>query len=530
MWLKNYKAKAFHALLYGNDKLRYILAFCVLVLLGLSAPRELLADTDIVKPESMMIILDYQGEGQLPNLKTRRKHRKKTSNTTKSVDGWQRNCELFGRLMEVGRGPYHYGFASSVSCVKGSASSYSVLKGDSPWALVIKEESEQLWSIKLFYRDNKEPTVDLKIDAYAKPDVLLGVGAFAKNLALYIMDRLVHPIYFSPEEVSSGKVAFKAENVNLPKPSANIKLFSLRLLKSGVYQFHLVGTGAYKEEDKRAFWVLDIGADTKNMPIWAQVEEGKCQKIDEAGNGMLEAQTELGLDGEALKNFMRRTIPGGFVGTRYGVSLIKDKELLQKMRSYSLLLEIRGGLFAGLRSYWDLIPEVKTKDQGVEESLRISRLSAGWGYDFDLPAVFDTIGFVLKVGATDVDGKVIIATDDTTFLTTPLRMKNALNLGLEVGLEKDFEDTLLRLWAASDLSGVVNISKTGQARSLRAGADLYRKVFDFSNKYSFGILAFTHFEKLSFELAKDQEVANVAAFEGISYNIVFAGLGVTMNW
>lgn len=216
--------------------------------------------------------------------------------------------------------------------------------------------------------------------------------------------------------------------------------------------------------------------------------------------------------------------------------MTKSDPLLSKSTFVGILAEVRAGPLNGLRWYWDFAPKVTTVENNENLSFAWSRATLGWSFGFNYNTFIDKMDITPKIGAMSLDASIGIPSPVSGQITDTARFRqaNVLNLGIEAGIESHWPWILTRLWAATDISGFVNIDEETTVKSLRGGADAYFDLFKVSNEYKVVLLMFSTFEKVSLlrkRVPNEEEIGNTGGkLAGLSYQVVFAGLGLTVSW
>ena len=190
------------------------------------------------------------------------------------------------------------------------------------------------------------------------------------------------------------------------------------------------------------------------------------------------------------------------------------------------------------RQYWDFSPKTSVMSGDKELYFEWSRPTFGWsiGFDFET-AIISRFDIVPKAGWMNLDANVGIESSagDGSIVTENFVIEKELAIGLEIGIEKQTNWFLLRLWGAADGAGFFNqLAGEGAVSSLRGGIDSYFDLFDIGKTFEASLLLFTSGEQIALS-RKPQEDPELAAqtginVDGISYTLGFVGMGVTLTW
>ena len=221
---------------------------------------------------------------------------------------------------------------------------------------------------------------------------------------------------------------------------------------------------------------------------------------------------------------------GGYAGIRYGHSLSLDSSnpLLAEMRFFGLLAEIRQGFLSGFRFFLDGSADISAEVDGQPLSLRWQRMLVAYAFEFHAPSVVDFIHVIPKIGRYTLDGLLPLGRRaDASMIIHHFSVKKALSLGIEGDAELVSKDFTLRLWGASDFSGI-GIKAVESVSSERMGIDLFLKGPRF--KFFEAPLNIAYLIFMSNEVIKvkgrDIEVGDFT----VLYQVPYAGIGLTSQW
>lgn len=133
-----------------------------------------------------------------------------------------------------------------------------------------------------------------------------------------------------------------------------------------------------------------------------------------------------------------------------------------------------------------------------------------------------------KFGLMDLSAKIPFEINQG-IVPVRVRLKNAMNLGVELGMETASPWFLLRLWGAADVSGYVG--GFGSIKSLRTGADTYWDIYEISDRYKLSLLIFGFGEKLVLgKKGNNMETSAEVDLQSIDYLLGMVGMGLTLAW
>ncbi len=301
--------------------------------------------------------------------------------------------------------------------------------------------------------------------------------------------------------------------------------------------------GPAKKYHQKHLWAVKLA--TKDLKpgtyLWAQNAKGRGREEKPIGKSLDAALTRYGLSMDAVLGALIDTLASGYGGIRYGYSLASGDPLVSKSTMVSMFTEVRGGPVEGLRWYWDLSPKHEILYRGENLYFGWSRPTFGWSFGMDIPDfIISRIDAVPKIGWMSLEANLGIENKELdTFTTSPFLMKNALSVGIEIGIEEQTDWFLLRLWGASDGAGffsfLTNVPGAGAVSSIRGGIDTYWELFNLGQIFDVSLLVFAAGERISLSknataASEDGTVEASDAIEGLKYNLGFVGLGMTLKW
>ncbi|MBC7530209.1 MAG: hypothetical protein H7318_01445 [Oligoflexus sp.] len=276
--------------------------------------------------------------------------------------------------------------------------------------------------------------------------------------------------------------------------------------------------GLDHEERQSKYQAIVTGA-LEGKSAFSQSKESKIKKI------------------ERNKNFIDDNLLGSlgssYAGFRYGKSIAKSDSIITQVNMVSILAEIGGGPFAGLRGYYDLFPELRQGSGSDLEYFELRRASLGWAFSFELPPLisplFTTVNIQPKIGLLDLKSHFYATTLDGK-AGLDFNVKNIFDLALEIGVEKTSTWYRSRVWGSMSTANL-GISAKGAVtvKSLRGGIDLYFDLFQ-SGRWDVNLLTFVSLETL--DISKDSGAPDLMSPEiySVSSNLAFLGLGFTLSW
>lgn len=447
---------------------------------------------------------------------------------------WKKACPVLANAFMVRKNFNHHGIAKGFSCFFDGKHTGGAKSAKGDWTLKIQLKEDR-WLLGLYFRDQAEPEAELPFPNVPKALTALADRKVAKPLAMQMMDQLPAARYIEPKELKK-ELEYKLRKKEMtPAAPAVYDLFDLEYVSSiGMWVPRPLGKATLKKKKGPRRWDVTLNADADTSEgFWAQSDKGRGGESDKYKSSLNGALKKYGMDGDmfdSAKDALLDTFARGYVGFRYGYPITKGENLITKSSMVGILAEVRGGPLEGLRWYWDFAPETKEVVNGQEYSFTWSRPTLGWSFGLNMNWFINRIDLTPKIGLMDFDGKVRVTTA-TGDVPAQFRLKNSSNFGIEMGVESIAPWFLLRLWGASDVSGVLDLGGSGTVTSLRGGVDTYWDFYKVSDYFDLTVLVFMFGEKLSLTQDESETVANTnLKLEGISYNLAFFGAGLILTW
>lgn len=455
----------------------------------------------------------------------------------KSLDqaaAWKKTCSRLAKAFTVQQNFYKHGIAKKYSCYfEGKHTGGVNNKGD--WTLKVQPDEKE-WRLALFFRDQTEPEAEIKLPASPEMLTILSDPAVAKPLAMYLMDQLPVARYVEQKEISQA-LEYKQPKKKAKAPNAPpaYDLFELEYIASAnMWVPRPLGSATLKKDKGSNRWEVKLTSQDKvPQGFWAQSVNGRGGEGDKYKSSLNDGLKKYNLDTNLLdsaKDALLKTLAGGYVGFRYGHPITVGQDIISKSAMIGILVEVRGGPLEGLRWYWDFAPETIQVLDGQKYSVTWSRPSLGWSFGLNINWIIDRIDLTPKLGLMDFDGTVPVPTT-TGNVPAKFRLKNSSNIGFELGVETQAPGVLIRLWGASDASGVLDLGGTGRVTSLRGGVDTYWDAYKISSYFDLAVLVFMFGERLSLAKESDDAVGDTnLKLQGLSYNLAFFGAGLVLTW
>lgn len=446
-------------------------------------------------------------------------------------------CDNLGASLLIGKGVWGEGIFKSFFC----AASGKRGRTKPEWQLSVREGGGQTeFSLLRLARTGKRVVKipESKV-AVALPLASLKDARLTEVIAFDLLDALPFSRLIENPGTQSFSHAEKSD-IPLPEPPPSYEILAIGYLpEHRLWVPRMIGKAVVKTdaevengEKRRVTWQIEyfsnVGEVPRNMAIWAKKSTDRGAHHN-AITKVFEERSGSGAP-SLLDSFA-----SGYAGFRYGYPLVKGDPLLEKSQMVGIFTEIRSGPLDGLRWYWDFAPEVSTVEKGNKLEFTWSRATLGWSFGLDFKGLISKVDLVPKVGLMDLDATVGIpsAIAPQIIYLARFRQKNVLNLGLEVGIESSLPWFLLRFWGAKDVSGFVDVGGQTTVSSLRGGIDGYFDLFRFGH-YKLALLTFLAADRLSFEkkdVSNDEIVgATGGRLAGLTYDLLYAGVGLTVTW
>ena len=472
----------------------------------------------------------------------------KTGGTPKSdsyKDEFKSICRKIGNGLKVGGGLYGYGFAKSYACFDGSKMVFSN-GGDiktSPWLLELNDTSAKVEFV-LYYSFGEKEGERREIARTVLPPTENSIKILRKTsiMDLMLLDLIVQtPLMRSLDLVTEDQM-FKAHarlgggrKENMPPPPTTFKVVKVIVGPEGLLQPVMVGKAERKEESSGGSyqWRVKAGTALDRFNYYWVYDETERNATRNLVRKLLEQKlAPYGLAwGKAAAGFAN-AFAHGYIGARYGKSIMKGDPLYAKSAMTSMFLEWRGGPLEGARLYYDAAITTRVNRDGENYHISWNRPSLGWAFGYNLPGWLDRIDITPKIGRMHFDSRLPTASSFDPTITVPQSfvVKSATSLGLEVGLETHGFRNLTRLWGGCDFAGIGNADSE---TSYRGGLDTYLTLMDFDSS-DLSLLLFALGERIS--LTRKVSGQNVSAagtanqLKELSYNMGYVGAGLTISF
>ncbi len=508
-----------------------------------------------------------------------RKPSKNKAEQKKYDKSWKKTCDQLGKGLMINKGPWGFGAFSSYSCYNGSKRTGGQDK-TSPWSLIVTDGLKGA-SFRLVRDKSEVAKIDLPPSDFTLR--FFEDDEFVDLLALTLADSMPNgmavtkamikgsPPQFSARYFRKGKS--KKFKYDLPPPPAALTLYRLNWDPVGKgWQSEVVGEAKKvkevppaekgKKKSKPGEVIYETTPEVDEAlsagPLWAQSSDGPGQRQQELQGTLRDAQTRMDAAGESgqfaeflkgnvgnLVDNLLSTAASGYVGLRYGLQVLPAEgelgKILGKTSVFSLLAEVRGGPIAGLRYYYDKLPEEKAVLDGANgekfaASIAFSRHVLGYSFDFNPHFLVDRVTAAPKLGIWTFDAVLPVEQDETgkVVQTAPFRLGTTASLALEVGLELLSDWYTLRGWYAID-SGFSLLKTGGKVTSNRLGIDTYFTAGPvipiFGHPFRTALVGFYVYEAVSLEAGVPKDLApGEEAISGIEYSSGYAGGGVAISW
>jgi hypothetical protein len=250
------------------------------------------------------------------------------------------------------------------------------------------------------------------------------------------------------------------------------------------------------------------------------------------------------VDPDVIESQIRRLdveLPGGYVGLRYGLSMVLDDPLLAETSFYGLLVNIKQGFMEGFTFFYDSSPSVSITDPaGNENHINWGRFNIGYGFDVKLSDLkFDVTP---KLGVLNWDSRLSALTASGDWIPFDLKLDNAINVGVELGIELLIPLLSTRAWIGSDGAvGVFNQLTQSSVSSFRGGLDAYYTLgpifTDGIREYGVALLGFMFFDWVTISnpsnstvLVQTPDEDYDTNLEKLEYISTFMGVGISLTW
>ena len=458
--------------------------------------------------------------------------------------GWPVACDTLKSLFENPNGRFGHGPFSSVKCL-AKPTTLDRLTNKSPkpsWAMQVTD-NDKLSGIAIYFMGAEKPRLEAMQQATASEKFLEGLGnkKVASGLALILQDAL--PM-FSLVQLNGDERQLEVDSPLLPDPiPVEFTVYTLRFEKKGGYWApkpvgYITSENIGLSRDIRWKLTLHEGSFPGGQMLFAHNEQGRGSTRSATSDRLSGLLGRFGIN--ALIDGLMTALSQNLSGIRYGYPLPPNVDVVSKSKMLSLFTEVRAGALTGLRLYYDTAPKVTdvTAD-GEQVYFGWSSMEAGWAFNLNLPKwlspIANRIDLQPRAGMISLDTK-LVGTDELGLRwASQFKIDRATVYGLEIGLERDFiKKSLLRGWAGALYSwSALGITQT-QFLSIRSGVDFYWDLFDMGPLRFKGLL-FGSMENLSiqkkFTLPADNKKVDLSGeITGVTYQLMFCGLGVTIAW
>ena len=230
--------------------------------------------------------------------------------------------------------------------------------------------------------------------------------------------------------------------------------------------------------------------------------------------------------GQVVLDSLVDTLAAGYVGFRYGHPMVSGKEFISKAQMYGILGQVRSGPLAGLRIYFDLIPEVEEDIGGEKYKYGWNRTTLGWSFGYNLGFVFDRIDFTPKLGVWNIDAELPVSSGSNVFTKVPVKIDYGLAVGGEIGAEMVWSWAMFRLWGSSELGISLTGGSSSSVTSTRGGLDTWIEGPGIGGPFHVSFLLFSAYESVT--VKKDTTTENIPL--ELSFSQIYTGAGLSLSW
>ncbi len=466
-----------------------------------------------------------------------------TENTSKDpalAKNWKEFCDRLGRGLTINA--LTPGFLASYSCL--------------PLGVVDQPSKAPPWRIRII---EQKRFFEVEVSYFHKPEGYLKVrsynfrfeGSLLSNLKGEVLPVTVArmlaeglPVGWSYlHDASKKEIEFK---VGKDQPKLPKKILVYDLSYDSKRKIWIPAVRALLTQ--KSFKIADKNSRTETFEISQEYLplKDKQRYWLQNGEGLSKQQADyekaMGsqMKGLSLMSFLDRLIfdsfESNYAGFRYGKSFLIGESIVTEADLMTFLVEMRSGLFSGLRWYYDLSPEKRRGVDGEAEFFSMSRASLGWAFDFEMPApislLVSRVEVQPKFGLLDVKTKFSVVDEEGQGTSLNFDAKNVYDLAIELGIEKESYWFRSRLWTSfsAAMFGVSNPSKTSVISS-KAGLDAYWDFIEWGNSWDINILTFALGERLTLGqeatfLGEEEQLG----ISEVSFNLFFVGGGFTLSW
>lgn len=487
----------------------------------------------------------------------------------KFLKTWKAACTSLARGLTVGKGVWGSGVFKSHACILNKKRVAGVTSSTPVgWHLEVSEGRRTGLKMELYHGVGPKRVLEsaLELPANDRALIMLKNREAADLLALKLMDSLpmsrVIPVESGILSMSHSEKKVRKSPPPIAPPEYHIYALSFddetsRWLPTYVGRANLVKAPKLEPEIKDgktpkkkktppkepAAWVWDITLDgapvQEGQVYWAQDSRGRGKNSAGIDGSLGFALEPFGYSRDFLTAMLFDTLASGYVGIRYGYPITFGDPLISQSTMVSVFAEVRGGPLKGLRWYWDMAPEVSAIVENQELKFGWSRPTLGWSFGMNINSpIVNRVDVVPKIGVMDFKSRVPLPSidpDETggTIVGVDFNLKNATSFGGEIGIESATDWFLLRLWGASDIAGIVDTGGDGTVSSIRGGIDTYWDFVKIGKLFESSLLVFAVGETIT--LSQRAETTEPAPgtdqiINGLSYNLAFLGLGISLTW
>lgn len=497
----------------------------------------------------------------------------KTENKT-----WLTACNVLGKSMSAGQGPWDLGVFSSYSCWLDEKKISSGPAKNKSWILEYRETQENVFIVLSDPDHRKIAEVIMAPSRWTT--YFFADREFCDLMAMKLLDGMPAIGVLRKGTVSNDgtfKSRYPYANTKggrkfpLVLPPKNIVAYKLFVdSASGFFSAETYGSAAQKSvdpetvvsgKDKSAkkqekslgepsiHWLAneELIETNREQDVFFQNQTGrnrrsadiqpaidKAQKIlDEAAEGGILSSVLRG-----LKKGILATTASGYVGLRYGPQILPGDPLLAKTAFLGLIGEIRGGPVAGLRFYYDKVPMTTVVQNGIETSIAWGRFIVGRSFGLNLSKFVDRVDITPKLGLWNFHAKLPIEFDEAGQVSKAgsFDLANAVSLALEAGIEWSSSWYSVRPWYSIDAAGAISKVNKKRVTSNRVGLDSYwtagPKFSVLKVPFKTTWLLFAVYETIGLTNNDPKTVLDDGESEitAIKFSSGYAGAGVAISW
>ena len=454
---------------------------------------------------------------------------------------WLSGCDQLRELLEnrtysLGHGPF-----ASVKCMQTIQKGSGALQGvGTSWALRINNQPEAA-TFEIYFMRGQSPRLEAKVEMGATDKLLslLNDKSAVIPIELSLADQL--PM-LSIVKIPAGASEITTENAVLPKSlPERFVLYTLEYdAKEQLFRARPVGYAQTpQKEGKRITWRLSMhkGATKPGQILFVQNTAGRGENSKTMQDLLGDILSRYGSALTGLVGGLMSSLDANFSGARFGVPMLRSQDLVAQSAMFSLFTEVRGGPLTGLRVYYDTAPTVTgTSSTGDPTYFDWSRIDLSWAFKLPLPTfvapLFEELDIDPKLGVYNLDALFEVTGPDGNPQMANFKIKRAVDMGFEAGLEHAFEDFLLRLWGGYNYSAAIVLQTKTSLSAIKGGIDIYWPLGHVGKSISIKLLTFASGEILN--LGQQSTAGNVTkattVINALSYQLLFLGIGGTVTW